>query len=75
MKTSRLGSDKPPMLQPDIWDCPAGLRLNACWVVEYTGTLHTSGSGVNSLSLSISRKYVALGRILECFSSYSENYD
>lgn len=69
MKTSCLGSYKPPMM-PDIWDCLAGLRLNARWVVQYTGTLHTSGPGVNSLSLSISRKHVALGRILECFISY-----
>lgn len=47
-KTSRLGSYKPPLL-PDIWGCLAGLRLNACWVVQHTGMLHTSGSGVNSL--------------------------
>lgn len=51
VKTSRLGSYKPPLL-PDIWGCLAGLRLNACWVVQHTGTLHTSGSGVNSLSIS-----------------------
>ena len=50
-KTSRLGSYKPPLL-PDIWGRLAGLRLNACWVVQHTGTLHTSGSGVNSLSIS-----------------------
>lgn len=59
-KTSRLGSYKPPLL-PDIWGCLAGLRLNACWVVEHTGTLHTSRSGVNSLSISSIKEACFLG--------------
>lgn len=67
VKTSRLGSYKPPLL-PDIWGCLAGLRLNTCWVVEHTGTLHTSGLGVNSLSISSIKAACFLGQELEGFS-------
>ena len=66
-KSSRLGSYKPPLL-PDIWGRLAGLRLNACWVVQHTGTLHTSGSGVNSLSISSIKAACSLGQKLEHFS-------
>ncbi len=59
-KTSRLGSYKPPLL-PDICGCLAGLRLKACWVVQHTGPLHTSGSGVNPLSISSIKKACFLG--------------
>lgn len=59
-RTSRLGSYKPPML-PDIWGRLAGLRLNACWVDQHTGTLNTSGSGVNSLSISTFKEACFLG--------------
>lgn len=64
-KTRRLGSYKPPML-PDIWGFLTGLRQNACWVVQHTGSLHTSGSGVNSLSIFSIKEAFCLGQILEC---------
>lgn len=53
-ETGHQGPYKPPLL-PDIWGCLAGLRLNACWVVQHAGTLHTSGSEVISLSISFIR--------------------
>lgn len=48
-QTSRLGSYKPPMLH-DIWGCLAGLRLNACWVVQHTAHIKVGGGGSLSIS-------------------------